>query len=164
MTQIYTRQAQSFLVPDDGLYKRPPPHQLIPYMVKMSGAIRSTSMDHRKGAIKMVQENMMQAWASIHRAMRPYFFKPIDEVIAAYAGTPMPLPDLDEKQHIHSAMHFCIDVLVDLDRLTILVQSDPDATDGADTIHACWNAVYRATGRVDGLEKRIKSGKQFGGV
>lgn len=164
MTQIYTRQAKSFLVPDDGLYKRPPPHQLIPYMVKMSGAIRSTSMDHRKGAIKMVQENMMLAWASIHRAMRPYFFKPIDDVIAAYVGTPMPLPDLKDQQHIHAAMHFCIDVLVDLDRLTILVQSDPDATDGAETILACWNAVYRATGRVDGLEKRIKSGKQFGGV
>jgi len=45
-----------------------------------------------------------------------------------------------------------------------LIQSDPDAKDGADTILACWNAVYRATGRVDGLEKRIKSGKQFGGV
>ena len=66
MTQIYTRQAKSFLVPDDGLYKRPPPHQLIPYMVKMSGAIRSTSMDHRKGAIKMVQENMMLALSLIH--------------------------------------------------------------------------------------------------
>lgn len=164
MTQIYTRQAQSFLVPDEGLYKRPPPHQLIPYMVKMSGAIRSTSMENRKGAITMVQANMMQAWASIHRAMRPYFFKPIDEVVAAYQGKPMPLPDLSDKQHIHAAMHFCIDVLVDLDRLTILLQSDPDAVDGAETIHACWNAFYRATGRVDGLEKRIKSGKQFGGL
>lgn len=164
MTHIYTRQAQSFLVPDDGLYKRPPPHQLIPYMVKMSGAIRSTSMQNRTGAIKMVQANMKEAWASIHRAMRPYFFKPIDGVIAEYLGTPMPIPDLSDKQHIHVAMHFCIDVLVDLDRLTILVQSDPDSTDGAETIFACWNAVYRATGRVDGLEKRIKSGKQFGGV
>lgn len=164
MTHIYTRQAQSFLVPDDGLYKRPPPHQLIPYMVKMSGAIRSTSMQHRSGAIKMVQANMMEAWAGIHRAMRPYFFKPIDEVVAAYQGNPMPLPDLADKQHIHEAMHFCIDVLVDLDRLTILAQSDQDATVDADTIFACWNAVYRATGRVDGLVKRISSGKQFGGV
>lgn len=164
MSHIYTRQAQSFLVPDDGLYKRPPPHQLIPYMVKMSGAIRSTSMAHRAGAIKMVQANMNEAWARIHRAMRPYFFKPIDEVIAAYQGSSMELPDLSEKPNIHTAMHFCIDVLVDLDRLTILVQSDPHAVDGAETILACWNAVYRATGRVEGLEKRIKGGKQFGGV
>lgn len=164
MSHIYTRQAQSFLVPDDGLYKRPPPHQLIPYMVKMSGAIRSTSMVHRAGAIKMVQANMNEAWAKIHRAMRPYFFKPIDELIAAYQGSPMELPDLSEKPNIHTAMQFCIDVLVDLDRLTILVQSDPNAVDGAETILACWNAVYRATGRVEGLEKRIKSGKQFGGV
>lgn len=164
MTHIYTRQAQSFLVPDDGLYKRPPPHQLIPYMVKMSGAIRSTSMQHRTGAIKMVQANMMEAWANVHRSLRPYFFKPIEGVLAAYQGNAMELPDLTDKQHIHQAMHFCIDVLVDLDRLTMLVQSDADATDGADIIFACWNAVYRATGRVDGLEKRIKSGKQFGGV
>ncbi len=165
MAQIFTRQAQSFLVPDDGLYKRPPPHQLIPYMVKMSGAIRSTSMQHRTGAVKMVQANMNEAWSQIHRCLRPYFFKPIDDAIAAYPGSPLSLPDLSENPKIHSAMHFCLDVLIDLDRLTILLQSDPEAEDAADTIYSCWNAVYRATGRIDGLVRRIESGKAFkGGV
>lgn len=165
MAQIYTRQAQSFLAPDVGLYRRPPPHQLIPYMVKMSGAIRSTSMQHRTGAIKMVQANMNEAWAQIHRSMRPYFFTPIDAAIAGYPGTPMELPDLSEKPNIHSAMHFCLDVLIDLDRLTILLQSDPDAEEFEATIFSCWNAVWRATGRVDGLVRRIESGKAFkGGV
>jgi hypothetical protein len=163
MTQIYTRQAQSFLAPDEGLYKRPPPHQLIPYMVKMSGAIRSTSMQHRAGAIKQIQVNMNEAWAQIHRAMRPYFFRPFDEVLASYKGSPMELPDLNEKPNIHAAMHFCLDVIVDLDRLTILLQSDPTAEGAADTIFSCWNAVYRATGRVDGLVRRIESGKAFQG-
>lgn len=163
MSQIYSRQAQSFFVPDDGLYKRPPPHQLIPYMVRMSGVIRSTSMNNRAGAIKMIQANMNEAWAKIHRAMRPYFFKPIDPVMAAYAGTAMGLPDLADKPNIHPAMHFCLDVLVDLDRLTVLVQSDPDAADGSETVFNCWNAVYRATGRVEGIEKRIRSGKAFNG-
>lgn len=74
MTRIYSRRAQSFLVPDDGLYKRPPPHQLIPNMVKISGAIRSAPMLHRSSAIKQVQTNMNEAWAQIHRALRPCFF------------------------------------------------------------------------------------------
>ena len=41
------------------------------------------------------------------------------------------------------------------------IQADTDAADGADTIFNCWNAVYRATGRVEGIERRIKSGKGF---
>lgn len=164
MTRIYSRQAQSFLAPDDGLYKRPPPHQLMPYMVKMSGAIRSAPMQHRSGAIKQVQTNMNEAWAQIHRALRPYFFSRFDEVLAQYKGTPMDLPDLTEKPNIHVAMHFCLDVIVDLDRLTILLQSDPQADDtAADTIFSCWNAVSRATGRVDGIVRRIESGKGFQG-
>lgn len=163
MTQIYSRQAQSFLVPDLGLYKRPPAHQMIPYMVRMSGAIRSTSMNNRSGAIKLVQANMHEAWAKIHRSMRPYFFKPIDELLEAYPGNPIELPDLAEKPNIHEAMHFCFDTLVDLDRLTVLVQSDPSVEDSSDVVFACWNAVYRATSRVEGLENRIKSGKAFNG-
>ncbi|MCF5460863.1 hypothetical protein, partial [Pseudomonas syringae] len=81
MTLIYTRQAQSFLVPDLGLYKRGPAHQLIPYMVRMSGAIRSTSMKNRTAAVKMVQVSMHEAWAKIHRSMRPYFFQDIEPVL-----------------------------------------------------------------------------------
>lgn len=163
MTQIYTRQAQSFLIPDEGLYKRPPPHQLIPFMVKMSGAIRSAPMQHRAGAIKQVQINMDAAWAQIHRAMRPYFFTDFEKVLAAYTGTPVELPDLSEKPNIHAAMHYCLDVVIDLDRLTILLQSDPNAVDAADTIFSCWNALYRATGRVDGIVRRVESGKGFKG-
>ncbi|HBO2935410.1 TPA: hypothetical protein L4R50_000406 [Pseudomonas aeruginosa] len=161
MTLIYTRQAQSFLTPDDGLYKRPPPHQIIPYMVRMSSAIRSTSMANRTGAIKMVQANMNEAWAKIHRALRPYFYNPIGELLAQYPAAPIELPNLDDMPHIHASMHFCLDVLEDLDRLTVLIQADTNATDGADTIFNCWNAVYRATGRVEGIERRIKSGKGF---
>ncbi|KQW19847.1 MULTISPECIES: hypothetical protein [Pseudomonas] len=163
MTLIYTRQAQSFLIPDEGLYKRPPPHQLIPFMVKMSGAIRSTPMQHRAGAIKQVQINMDAAWAQIHRAMRPYFFTDFEAVLAEYAGTPVELPDLSEKPNIHMAMHYCLEVVVDLDRLTILLQSDPNAVDAADTIFSCWSGLYRATGRVDGIVRRVESGKGLKG-
>ena len=161
MTLIYTREAQSFLAPDDGLYKRPPPHQLIPYMIRMSRAIRSTSMANRTGAIKMVQGSMNEAWAKIHRAMRPYFYRPIDELLAKYPSSPIELPILDDMPHIHAAMHFCFDVLEDLDRLTVLIQADTNATDGADTIFNGWNAFYRATFRVEGIERRIISGKGF---
>lgn len=161
MTLIHSRQAQSFLVPDDKLYKRRPPHQIIPYMVRMSGAIRSTSMHNRTGAVKMVQANMLEAWAKIHRAMRPYFFMPIDGVVANYPCTPIALPSLEDMPQIHTAMHFCLDVLVDLDRLTMLVQSDANCVEGDETIFGCWNAVYRATGRSEGIERRIKSGKGF---
>lgn len=161
MSLIHSRQAQSFLVPGDALYKRRPPHQIIPYMVRMSSAVRSTSMNNRTGAVKMVQANMLEAWAKIHRAMRPYFFMPIDDVLANYPSSPIELPSLDDMPHIHSSMHFCLDVLVDLDRLTMIVQSDADAVDGDETIFGCWNAVYRATGRSEGIERRIKSGKGF---
>lgn len=74
----------------------------------------------------------------------------------------MDSPDLSEKPNIHVAMHFCLDVIVDLDRLTILLQSDPNADDtAADTIFLCWNAVSRATERVDGIVRRNESGKSF---
>lgn len=164
MATILSRQAKSFLVPDNGLYKRPPAHQIIPYMVRMSGLIRSTSMSNRTAAINMVQAGMYEAWAKIHRAMRPYFFTPIDSLLAAYPSEAMELPNLSDMPHIHQAMHFCLDVLVDLDRLTVLMQSAPDAQETADTVFSCWNAVYRATSRVEGLEKRIKSGKAFNGA
>ena len=118
-------------------------------------------MANRTGAIKMVQANMNEAWAKIHRALRPYFYKPIDELLAKYPASPIDLPKLDDMPHIHASMHFCLDVLEDLDRLTVLIQADTDAADGADTIFNCWNAVYRATGRVEGIERRIKSGKGF---
>jgi hypothetical protein len=163
MTQIYSRQAQSFLVPDTGLYKRTPPHQMIPYMVRMSGTIRSTPMHHRSAAIKLVQANMHEAWAKIHRHLRPYFFQQIDDVLERYPGSSIELPDLADKPNIHEAMHFCFDTLIDLDRLTVLLQSDPSIEDSSDVVFACWNAVCRATSRVEGLENRIKSGKAFNG-
>jgi hypothetical protein len=163
MIQIYSRQAQSFLVPDAGLYKRTPPHQMIPYMVRMSGAIRGAAFQHRSAAIKLVQANMHEAWALIHRHLRPYFFQPIDAVIDAYQGSPIELPDLVEKPNIHEAMHFCFDTLLDFDRLTILLQTDRNVEDSSDVIFSCWNAISRATSRVEGLERRIISGKAFNG-
>lgn len=160
MTQIYTRQAQSFLIPNSGLYRRPPPHLVMPYMVRMSGAIRSTDMANRTAAVKMVQANMMTAWAVIHRAMRPYFFKDIQPVIEGWPQAGIHLPDMADNEHVHQAMHFCLDVIVDLDRLTMLLQAEAGDEESA-TIFECWNAVNRATSRVRGLEGRIKSGKGF---
>lgn len=163
MTLIYTRQAQSFLVPDLSLYKRGPAHQMIPHMVRMSGAIRSTSMKNRTAAVKMVQVSMHEAWAKIHRSMRPYFFQDIQAVLDAYPGTPMELPDLADMPNIHESMHFCFETLIDLDRTVVLLQSDQNVVDSSDLVFNCWSAVFRATSRAEGIEKRIKSGKAFNG-
>lgn len=73
----------------------------------------------------------------------------------------MDLSDLTEKPHIHVAMYFCLDAIVDLDRLTILLQSDTNADDMAPDTTRCWNAVSRATERVDGIVRRNESGKGF---
>lgn len=166
MKKIYTRQAKSFLAPDIGLYKRPPASQLIPYMVRASGTIRSTSMENRGPAINLISEGMNNAWAKIHRSMRPYFFTDIDDLFKGYStgsDEPLLLPELEEMPHIHPSMHFCFDVLQDLDRATALLQQDPDAEDVSDTVFACWMGVYRATSRLEGIDRRIRSGKAFNG-
>lgn len=166
MPQIYTRQAQAFLVPEDGLYSRKPPHQLMPFMVRMSGAIRSTPMKNRTGAIKMVESHMHEAWAAIHREMRPYFFDDmarITEAYAPYKGRALELPEASFMEKIHPSIHFFLDVLVDLDRLTMLLHSDPTADEVSERVVRCWSALYRATARAEGLENRIKSGKAFNG-
>lgn len=50
--------------------------------MKISGAIRSAPMLHRSSTIKQVQTNMNEAWAQIHRALRPCFFSQFGEVLA----------------------------------------------------------------------------------
>lgn len=161
MKQIYTRQAKSFLVPDDRLYNRPPAHLMIAFMVRASGAIRSTSMENRSAAIGMVCQGINEAWAKIHRAMRPYFFTNIEHLFDEREG--LALPDLQDMPHIHPSMHFCFDVLEDLDRVTALLQNDPHAEDVSDAVFSCWMGVYRATSRLKGIENRIRSGKAFNG-
>lgn len=161
MTLIHTRQAQSFLEPDATLYNRPPAHQLVAFMVRASGAVRSTSMDNRTSAIMMLSQGINEAWAKIHRAMRPYFFTNIDHLFDGYAG--MPLPDLQDMPHIHHSMHFCFDVLVDLDRATALLQNDPSVEDVSQEVFNIWMAVYRATSRIQRVENRILTGKAFNG-
>jgi hypothetical protein len=163
MTLIYTRQAKSFLSPDDGLYKRPPVSQLIPYMVRMSGAIRSAPIAHRSAAVNMASAGMLEALAKVHRGLRPYFFRPIDDVIAGYGATPIELPDLAELPQIHNAMHFCFEALVDFDRLVMLLQSEPEQEVVGDEVFALWSAMSRVANRSQGIEGRIKSGKAFKG-
>ncbi len=167
MRQIYTRQAKSFLAVDVGLYKRSPPAQMIPYMVRASGVIRSTSMQNRGPAINLVCESMRDAWANIHRAMRPYFFTDIGSLFESYVTQgegPIDLPNLEEMGHIHPSMHYCFDVLEDLDRVTAFLQNDPNAVDVSETVFNCWIGIARATSRLDGIERRIKSGKAFNGT
>ncbi|MFL1449095.1 hypothetical protein ACI77O_11940 [Pseudomonas tritici] len=167
MSQIYTRQAQAFLVPEVGLYNRPPPHQLVPFMVRMSGVIRSTSAANKTAAIRMVEGHVFEAWGKIHREMRDYFFTDIEAVTRAYSpyqGRAIDLPVLADLDKIHQSLHFCFDVLVDLDRMTMLLHSDSDAVEVSDRVLRCWNALYRVTARSEGLENRIKSGKSFNGA
>tara|TARA_R110002124_G_scaffold128157_23_gene288775 strand:+ start:4582 stop:4959 length:378 start_codon:yes stop_codon:yes gene_type:complete len=123
-------------------------------------------MTNRGPAINLISESMNNACAKIHRTMRPYFFTDIDNLFSGYSSDseqPIELPDLDDMPHIHQSMHFCFDVLEDLDRATALLQKDPDAVDVSDAVFACWMGVYRATSRLEGVERRIKSGKAFNG-
>lgn len=80
-----------------------------------------------------------------------------------YMGRALDLPDQTFMEKIHPSIHFFLDVLVDLDRLTMLLHSDPSADDVSDKVIRSWNALYRATARAEGLENRIKSGKAFNG-
>lgn len=167
MRHIYTRQAQAFLVPEVGLYNRQPPHQLVPFMARMSGAIRTVSMANRTGAIRMVESHVFEAWAKIHRDMRPYFFTDIAKTIESYApykNRTVALPSAGDLEKIHPSLLFCLDVLVDFDRLTMLLHSDPNEPEVSEKVLRCWNALYRTTGRAEGLENRIKSGKAFNGA
>lgn len=161
MTVIYTRQAKSFLEADEGLYKRPAAHMMIAYMVRTSSLIRETSMANRSAAIGLITQGIYGAWAEIHRTMRPYFFTDIDKLFAGKSG--ITLPELSEMPHIHQSMYFCFDLLEDLDRVTALLQNDPNAENVSDLVFNCWMAVYRATSRLKGIENRIKSGKAFNG-
>jgi len=165
MRTIHTPQAKAFLDTEIRLYKRQPASQMIPYMVRASETIRSTSMANRAAAIKLIAEPMYLAWGAIHREMRPYFFSDIDGLFAPYKEQPFELPSLEEMPHIHAGMHYCFDVLVDLDRVTALLQNDPSVGDElTNKVFDCWNGVYRATSRLDGIAKRIRNGKAFNGT
>lgn len=156
MRLIYTRQAKSFLVTDEGLYGRPAAPMMIEYMVKASDLILFVPEAKRKGAIRTITQIMHEAWKKVQLQL--------DRCPAAGDSVDMgsreglPLPDLSARPEIHTSMHFCFDVLEDLDRLTAYIQSDPYAEHLSNLVFNCWMAVYRAADRFELIDKRIRSG------
>lgn len=152
MKIIYTPEAQSFFSPDVCPYGNPAP-QLVPFMVRMSQAIRLYQPDQRRGVIVQVSEPLYEAWSVIHRLMRPYFFRPF-ELVDDREGMEIPVSEINI--HVHSSMLFCLDMVEDLDRLAALLRHY-EADEASDKIYECWRALQRVMDRSGRLEHRLRS-------
>jgi hypothetical protein len=163
MRLIYTPQAKSFLTTDIRIYGRIP-GQIIPYMVRASGVVRQVPYERRGAAMKVLREQPYQAWAEIHRELRPYFFTDLGTVTDALqkqGESPIELPDLESMPHIHPSLHYLFDMIEDLDRMTALLLQEPESEDVDDRVKQCWQGMARIPTRLDGLAKRLLSGKAF---